>query len=211
MLYYAEAEQAVDGGIQITGSHNPADHNGFKFVLQHRPFFGADIQTLGQMAQSGDWASGSAGCNWMSVMDEYVDRLMLGFSGGAFRIGWDAGNGAAGPVTEKLVQRLPVSIGTLFTDIDGNFPTIIPTLPRIITPSTPRSSRGKGSILVWFRWRWRQRIGVIDAQGRAIAGDQLLCASGRARLTRTTERHYRRREGQSERVRNASRSSAVSR
>jgi phosphomannomutase len=54
-LYWAEAELEVDGGIQITGSHNPAEYNGFKMVLQHLPFFGEDIQKLGQMAADGDW------------------------------------------------------------------------------------------------------------------------------------------------------------
>ena len=57
-LYYAEAELEVDGGIQITGSHNPAEYNGFKMVLQHRPFFGEDIQKLGRMAADGDWEEG---------------------------------------------------------------------------------------------------------------------------------------------------------
>ncbi|MFX5914938.1 phosphomannomutase/phosphoglucomutase, partial [Acinetobacter baumannii] len=55
MLYYAEATLEVDGGIEITGSHNPAEYNGFKMVLQHKPFFGADIQDLGRMATEGDW------------------------------------------------------------------------------------------------------------------------------------------------------------
>jgi phosphomannomutase len=59
MLYYAEAVlEDVDGGIQITGSHNPANYNGFKMVFQGRPFFGADIQQLGAMAAAGDWAEG---------------------------------------------------------------------------------------------------------------------------------------------------------
>jgi phosphomannomutase len=55
MLYYAEAELDVDGGIQITGSHNPANYNGFKMVLFGGAFFGADIQKLGRMAAAGDW------------------------------------------------------------------------------------------------------------------------------------------------------------
>src|SRR5262249_29646697 len=58
MLYYAEATLEVDGAIQITGSHNPGDYNGFKMVLQHRPFFGEDIQLLGRMAEAGDWLEG---------------------------------------------------------------------------------------------------------------------------------------------------------
>ena len=60
MLYYAEASaEDVHGGIQITGSHNPANYNGFKMVFQGRPFFGADIQKLGEMAATGDWDAGA--------------------------------------------------------------------------------------------------------------------------------------------------------
>ncbi|MET0365265.1 MAG: phosphomannomutase, partial [Sphingobium sp.] len=122
MLYYAEAELDVDGGIQITGSHNPAEYNGFKMVFQHRPFFGEDIQKLGRIASAGDWAEGSAGSETVDIMDRYVARLLAGFDGQAFRIGWDAGNGAAGPVVEKLVKLLPGEHHTLFTDVDGQFP-----------------------------------------------------------------------------------------
>ena len=69
MLYYAEATLEVDGGIQITGSHNPADYNGFKMVLQHRPFFGEDIQALGRMAEEGDWDEGRGTATNADIMD----------------------------------------------------------------------------------------------------------------------------------------------
>ena len=60
MLYYAEASnEEVDGGIQITGSHNPPNYNGFKMVFQGRPFFGADIQKLGEIGAAGDWLDGT--------------------------------------------------------------------------------------------------------------------------------------------------------
>ena len=59
MLYFAEASnEEVHGGIQITGSHNPANYNGFKMVFQGRPFFGSDIQRLGEIAAAGDWLDG---------------------------------------------------------------------------------------------------------------------------------------------------------
>src|SRR3546814_2348818 len=74
MLYYAEAVQDVDGGIQITGSHNPANYNGFKMVFQHAPFFGADIQKLGRMAAEGDWDEGTAGSESVDIMDRYVEQ-----------------------------------------------------------------------------------------------------------------------------------------
>src|SRR3546814_18591669 len=97
MLYYAEATLEVDGGIQITGSHNPAEYNGFKMVLQHKPFFGDDIQKLGTMAAEGDWDEGAGEVSSADIVDAYVDRLMVGYAGGAYRIGWDEGHGAPGP------------------------------------------------------------------------------------------------------------------
>ena len=122
MLYFAEATLEVDGGIQITGSHNPADYNGFKMVLQHGPFYGADIQKLGEMATEADWDEGQGTVTDADVEDLYVDRLLAGYSGGAFRIGWDNGSGAGGRVLEKLVARLPGEHHLLYTEIDGTFP-----------------------------------------------------------------------------------------
>src|SRR6188508_2531822 len=105
MLYYAEATLEVDGGIQITGSHNPGNYNGFKMVFQHLPFFGEDIQKLGRMAAEGDWdePAGETSVTDYDIIDDYVGRLIAGYAGGSYRIGWDTGNGAAGPVIEKLV------------------------------------------------------------------------------------------------------------
>ena len=175
MLYYAESVLEVDGGIQITGSHNPAEYNGFKMVLQHRPFFGDDIQDLARLAASGDWESGAGTVDTADVIDDYVGRLMAGYAGGAYRIGWDAGNGAAGPVIEKLVKLLPGEHHLLFTDVDGNFPNHHPDpteeknladLKRLVADKQldfGLAFDGDGD-----------RIGAIDGQGRVIWGDQLL-------------------------------------
>lgn len=102
MLYYAESVlNQVQGGIMITGSHNPPNYNGFKMVFQGRPFFGADILKLGTMAASGDWDTGTGTSEGHDIIDEYVERLLKNFTGGAYKIGWDCGNGAAGPVIES--------------------------------------------------------------------------------------------------------------
>ncbi len=175
MLYYAEAVLDVDGGIQITGSHNPANYNGFKMVFQHGPFFGADIQDLGQLAATGDWEEGRAGSEHVEIMDRYVARLMDGFDGKAFRIGWDAGNGAAGPVVEKLVKLLPGEHYTLFTDVDGNFPNHHPD------PTEEKNLADLRTLVAEKRLDFGvafdgdgDRIGAIDGEGRIIWGDQLL-------------------------------------
>jgi len=175
MLYHAEATENVDGGIQITGSHNPANYNGFKMVLQHGPFFGVDIASLGTMAQSGDWVEGSAGSEHVEIMDRYVARLIEGFDGKAFRIGWDAGNGAAGPVVEKLVKLLPGEHHTLFTDVDGNFPNHHPdpTEEKNLVDLRTLVAEKKLDFGVAFDGDG-DRIGAIDGEGRIIWGDQLL-------------------------------------
>lgn len=175
MLYYAEATLEVDGGIQITGSHNPAHYNGFKMVLQHRPFFGADIQALGRIAAEGDWTEGAGSISSVEIMDEYVARLVKDFSGQAFRVGWDAGNGAAGPIVDRLVKLLPGEHHTIFTDVDGRFPNHHPD-------PTDEANLGDLKALVADKGLDfgvafdgdGDRIGAIDGEGRVIWGDQLL-------------------------------------
>jgi phosphomannomutase len=175
MLYYAEAVLDVDGGIQITGSHNPANYNGFKMVLQHGPFFGPDIQSLGALAVAGDWVEGSAGSEQVDILDRYAARLVEGFDGQAFRIGWDAGNGAAGPVVEKLVKLLPGEHYTLFTDVDGNFPNHHPDPTEEKNLADLRKLVAERNLDFGVAFDGDgDRIGAIDGQGRVIWGDQLL-------------------------------------
>ncbi|MDH7640380.1 phosphoglucomutase/phosphomannomutase PgmG [Sphingomonas oryzagri] len=175
MLYYAEATLEVDGGVQITGSHNPGDYNGFKMVLQHKPFFGADIQNLGKLAAEGDWEEGQGSISNYEIMEDYVARLMVGYAGGAFRIGWDAGNGAAGPIVDRLVKLLPGEHHTLYTEVDGNFPNHHPD---------PTEEKNLADLKMLVADKGLDfgiafdgdgdRIGAVDGEGRVVWGDQLL-------------------------------------
>ncbi|GGA50836.1 phosphoglucomutase/phosphomannomutase PgmG [Sphingomonas psychrolutea] len=175
MLYYAEATLEVDGGIEITGSHNPAEYNGFKMVLQHKPFFGADIQELGRMAAEGDWETGEGTVSTADIEDDYVNRLVAGYAGGSYRIGWDAGNGVSGPIIEKLVKLLPGEHHLLFTDVDGNFPNHHPD------PTEEKNLADLKALVADKQLDFGlafdgdgDRIGAIDGQGRVIWGDQIL-------------------------------------
>jgi phosphomannomutase len=175
MLYYAEATLEVDGGVQITGSHNPGDYNGFKMVLQHKPFFGADIQDLGKLAETGDWEEGQGTISNYEIMEDYVARLMVGYAGGAFKIGWDAGNGAAGPIVDRLVKLLPGEHHTLYTEIDGTFPNHHPD---------PTEEKNLEDLKALVKEKGLDfgiafdgdgdRIGAVDGEGRVVWGDQLL-------------------------------------
>ncbi|MGQ0660020.1 phosphoglucomutase/phosphomannomutase PgmG [Sphingosinicella sp.] len=175
MLYYAAAELGVDGGIMITGSHNPADYNGFKMVLGGDAFFGARIQEAGRMAAAGDWESGTGGAEDVEIMDRYVDRLLKGFDGAAFRIGWDAGNGAAGPVVDKLVARLPGEHHTLYTDVDSRFPNHHPDPTEEKNLADLKALVGEKRLDFGLAFDGDgDRIGAVDGTGRVVWGDQLL-------------------------------------
>jgi len=175
MLYYAASTEEVDGGIQITGSHNPPNYNGFKMVFQGRPFYGADIAGIGTMAAAGDWESGEGSSQSIDIVDAYVDRLVEGFAGAAYRIGWDAGNGAAGTVIEKLTARLPGEHFLLFTDIDGHFPNHHPDPTEEKNLADLRKLVAERSLDFGVAFDGDgDRIGAIDGLGRVIWGDQLL-------------------------------------
>jgi len=182
MLYYAEASmEDVDGGIQITGSHNPANYNGFKMVFQGRPFFGDDIKLLGKMAAEGKWDEGTGGSERRDILDAYVDRLIEGLDGvdkarlSGLRIGWDAGNGATGPALELLASRLPGEHHLLFTAVDGNFPNHHPdpTEEKNLADLRALVAEKKLDFGIAFDGDG-DRIGAIDGEGRIIWGDQLL-------------------------------------
>lgn len=182
MLYYAEASDGeVDGGIQITGSHNPPNYNGFKMVFQGRPFFGADIQELGRRSAAGEWSDGAGEAEERDVLDEYVARMLTALGGvdpsrlEGMRIGWDAGNGAAGPALEKLVAKLPGEHHLLYTDVDGGFPNHHPdpTVEENLADLKDLVADKSLDFGIAFDGDG-DRIGAIDGKGRVIWGDQLL-------------------------------------
>ena len=193
MLYYAEASAAdVDGGIQITGSHNPANYNGFKMVFQGRPFFGADIQELGRRGAAGEWVDGAGAVEERDVMDAYIDRMLEALDGldpaalAGLKVGWDAGNGAAGPALEKLAARLPGEHHLFYTEVDGNFPNHHPDPTVEANLEDLRALVAEKSLDFGIAFDGDgDRIGAIDGEGRVIWGDQLLMIYAEDLLART--------------------------
>ena len=175
MLYYAEATLEVDAGVHVTGSHNPRDDNGFKMVLGHRSFYGADVVDLARIAAAGAWSEGTGTAVDLEVCEAYVGRLMAGYAGGSYRIGWDCGNGAAGPAVERLVAQLPGEHHLLYPDVDGRFPNHHPD-PTVEANLDDLKSlvRERGLDFGIAFDGDGDRIGAVDGEGRVLWGDQLL-------------------------------------
>ncbi|QYE34666.1 phosphomannomutase/phosphoglucomutase [Polymorphobacter sp. PAMC 29334] len=175
MLYFAVHELECDGGVMITGSHNPPDYNGFKMMLGHGPFYGDDITGLGTMAAAGDWEDGAGTSHSVDLIDRYVDRLMKGFAPPAMTIAWDAGNGSAGPVVERLTARLPGKHILLFTDVDGDFPNHHPDPTEEHNLADLKAAVAANGCDMGLAFDGDgDRLGAIDGQGRVVWGDQLL-------------------------------------
>jgi phosphomannomutase len=177
MLYFAAHTLKADGAIMITGSHNPPSHNGFKMVLGGKPFFAEQIQELGRLAHSGDVARRDGGTVVDTpVREDYIRRLLADYDGlRPLKVVWDAGNGAAGEVMAELTKRLPGQHILLNETIDGHFPAHHPdpTEPENLTQLI-EAVVGSGAELGIAFDGDGDRIGVVDAKGRILWGDQMM-------------------------------------
>jgi phosphomannomutase len=188
MLYFAAATLDVDGGIMVTGSHNPPDHNGFKLVLGGKPFFGEAIQKLGQRALGlGPAAAARGTVTQHGVFADYVARLARDYDGTRpLKVAWDCGNGATGEVVVELTKTLPGRHILLNETIDGTFPAHHPdpTVAENLVQLQQAVAAESCDLGIGFDGDG-DRIGVVDARGRILWGDQLMIV-----LARDVLKHY---------------------
>lgn len=178
MLYFATQHFDADAGMMITGSHNPPEYNGIKMTFQGRAFFGADIQTLGRRAETGDFAGDSAlgSDETHDIGAEYVARLASDYRGSRpLKVAWDPGNGAAGDATRDLTKLLAGEHILINDEIDGTFPSHHPdpTVEANLDQIKAVVAEHKCDLGIAFDGDG-DRIGVIDGQGRVLWGDQIL-------------------------------------
>jgi phosphomannomutase len=187
MLYYAAATLGVDGGVMVTGSHNPPDYNGFKLVFQGKSFYGEAIQKLGETARQLVPRDGEPGrIELHEIGDEYVARLARDHRGDRpLTVAWDPGNGATGEVVQALTSRLPGRHILLNETIDGRFPNHHPdpTIPENLVQLQKTVARERCDLGIAFDGDG-DRIGVVDSQGRILWGDQLMVVLARDVLAR---------------------------
>ena len=186
MLYFTAYTMEVDGGVMITGSHNPPDYNGFKLVLHKASVFGTDIQELGRLAASADFEDGAGSIAEISVFDAYIERILQDLAGPRrLKVAWDAGNGAMGEAMTALVARLPGEHFLLNAEIDGNFPNHHPdpTVAENLVQLQETVLREGCDLGIAFDGDG-DRLGLVDARARIVWGDQILLFLARDILKR---------------------------
>ncbi len=186
VLYYSCVKRPADGGVMITGSHNPSEYNGFKTVCGSGTIHGAEIQLLRQMIETGDLLEGAGTVRDYDAVTPYVDEVapMFDFKR-RVKVVLDAGNGTAGPVLARLFRRLNCDVTELFFEMDGRFPNHHPdpTLPENLQ-ILMKAVREQGADLGMAFDGDADRIGTVDENGSVIYGDMLMLIYGREILTR---------------------------
>lgn len=186
VLYYAAHTKSVDGGVMITGSHNPADHNGFKICLGTNAIYGRQIGEIGDIAASGDFISGSGTRTQIDILGEYCEEIAarLSLGGRKIKAVVDAGNGMGGVTALPIYERLGVEVIPLFPEPDGHFPNHHPdpTVPENLQPLASAVEDNNADLGIAFDGDG-DRIGVVDETGRTIWGDELMIVLARAVLS----------------------------
>jgi len=176
MLYFSVYHLDTDAGLQITGSHNPPDYNGFKMMMGKKSFFGEDIQKLGAIAAKGDWEVGQGKVENKDVLAAYAERLLRDVKPGKkLKVAWDTGNGAVGVSIRSVVDKLPGEHFVLNETVDGHFPAHHPdpTVPKNLEQLMAEVKKRGCDLGIAFDGDG-DRIGAIDGKGRVLWGDQLL-------------------------------------
>jgi len=178
MLYFSIYHLNTDAGIMITGSHNPANYNGFKISLKDRPFFGNDILELDKINSKQDFVKGEGSVEKIDIIDDYVNRILqnsLCQNESNLKIAWDAGNGAAGEVMRRISLNIKGENHLLYEKIDGNFPHHHPdpSIEENLSDIKQKIADNKLDLGIAFDGDG-DRIGIIDDEGAMLYPDQIL-------------------------------------
>jgi phosphomannomutase len=171
LVSFAIDRLALDGGIMVTGSHNPSDQNGFKLHLGGDPLYGDALTALWEADTS---RHEGGGVDETDLGEDYLTAL-LSEAEGSFSAAWDSGNGATGAMVERLIRRLPGHQVPLHTRIDGSFPNHHPdpSVPANLEDLSRAVLAGKLDLGIAFDGDG-DRVGLVDGEGEIVWADQLL-------------------------------------
>lgn len=176
VLYWAAHHFTTDGAVQITGSHNPAEYNGFKMMLGTSTLHGDAIAELKRLVTRGDFASGDGGVIEVEPLGAYVDDIAGRVTvTRPLKVVVDGGNGTGGPPAVALLERMGVEIVPLYVDMDGRFPNHHPdpTVEANLAELRAAVLEHGADLGVAYDGD-ADRIGVIDDAGHVLWGDRLM-------------------------------------
>ena len=188
ILYFSLFELPVQGGVMITGSHNPADFNGFKLCRGRESIYGDAIQAIRKRIESKTFVQGKGLVkNYPGIIPQYTKYLEKQFRDAAkgFKVVVDSGNGTAGPVAPDLLRLMGCEVVELYSEMDGRFPNHHPdpTVPENLTDLITRVKAEGAAMGIGFDGD-ADRLGVVDENGEVIWGDRLLIIFARDILRR---------------------------
>jgi phosphomannomutase/phosphoglucomutase len=185
VLYHTVFTKPVDGGVMITGSHNPPNHNGFKISLGKDSLFGEQIQEIRRIASGGAFAAGNGAIEQIQVVDDYVADIVsrVDFGPRKLKAVVDAGNGTGGITAVPVYERLGIDLIKLYAEPDSTFPNHHPdpTVPENLLDLVEAVTAYNADIGIAFDGD-ADRIGVVDETGRIIWGDELMVLFSRSVL-----------------------------
>jgi len=187
VLYYSIIDRAADGGIMITGSHNPIEYNGFKICRGTSPIWGEEIRDIRAQIRAGDFETGEGGMKQLEILPQYRNMVRSRFQiPRQMKVVVDAGNGTGGLVAPDILRDLGIEVICLYCEPDGRFPNHLPdpTVAKYVKDLADRVVREKADLGVGFDGD-SDRIGLIDEKGRMVYGDQLLALYARELLERS--------------------------
>ena len=176
VVYWAEKALGTDGGVQITGSHNPAEWNGIKMTVQGRSIYGDTILGLRSRIESGELASGSGTVEVRPVLDDYVKDVSARFDvQRPVRVVVDCGNGSGSLVAVQLLEATGARVSALYCESDGTFPNHHPdpTVDENLVDLIARVRAEGAECGIAFDGD-ADRIGVVDENGNVVRGDILM-------------------------------------
>lgn len=191
LQYFSLFKLPVNGGVMITGSHNPPEFNGFKLSIGRETIFGEGIKAIEEIIISEDFSNGSGKVEHYSIINDYVDFIRKDFSDlSGLKVVVDAGNGTGGLVAPKIMKALGVEVYELYCEPDGRFPHHHPD-PVVEENLTDliNKVRETGAHAGIAYDGDADRLGVVDEDGEIIWGDRLMIIFARDILkSRRSER-----------------------
>lgn len=187
LLYFSLYYYDLDGGIQVTGSHNPPEHNGFKICVGKNTIHGGEIQELRRLLERGVFPSGQGQETRLPIIGPYQDFIgdHFGRFGREIAVVVDAGNATAGPVVPTILRKLGCRVTELFCTLDGRFPHHHPdpTVPENMAQLVAMVAETGAEVGLAYDGD-ADRLGLVDRHGRLIWGDEMLVLFARDILQR---------------------------